>query len=86
MDNTDSRRTTEAKPTDAQLNRVYLWLKWVMPTAKAAEAAKYLEQHATRKQVSEEMSRLKGLKDRHALGEATAFDSAIWEGFDERFI
>lgn len=77
---------TRLKPTYNQTNCIYRWFEWKMPTAKAVAAAKYLEQTASRMEVSQEMNRLKLLKDSHRLDEETAFNSKIWEGFDERFI
>ena len=74
------------KPTYNQTNCIYHWLAWKMPTAKAVAATKYLEQNASRMEVSQEMNRLKALKDAHRLDAETVFASKIWEGFDERFV
>jgi len=73
-------------PTYNQLNCIYSWLMWKMPTAKAMAASKYLERTASRLEVSQEMNRLKALKDAHRLDEDTAFAGKIWEGFNERFV
>lgn len=69
------------EPTENQLNRVYHWLRWQMPDAEAIMACKHLVQTATRKEVSDEMGRLKNLHDRRALSKDNCFDSPIWEGF-----
>lgn len=74
------------KPTYNQTNCIYKWLSWKMPTAKAMAAANYLERTASRMEVSQEMNRLKKLKDARRLDEETAFSSKIWEGFDERLV
>lgn len=74
------------KPTYNQTNCIYNWLKWKMPTAKAVAATKYLERTASKVEVSQEMNRLKKLKDNKNLTVETAFKSKIWEGFDERFV
>lgn len=74
------------KPTYAQIECIYRWLKWNMPTAKAVAATDYLERTASRVEVSQEMNRLKKLKDNKNLNVETAFKSKIWEGFDGKDI
>lgn len=86
LDVINAQLTSYPKPTYAQINRIYLWFKWIMPTPKAISASKWLENNATRRQVSVEMDRIKGLKDARNLTEETCFASPIWEGYDERFV
>lgn len=72
------------EPTKAQLDRIYYWLNWEtrIATEKAKEAANWLGENATRKEVSDEMQRLKRLKDKKTLSLDNCFDSPIWEGFE----
>lgn len=84
LDLTVEQSPNKSKPTYNQLNCIYGWLKWKMPNAKAVAAAKHLERTASKLEVSQEMNRLKKLKDTRRLDEDTAFDSEIWEGFDAR--
>lgn len=86
FDLADEQPRNRIKPTYNQTNCIYRWLEWKMPTAKAMAAVKYLETHASKMQVSQEMNRLKVLKDSRRLNEETAFSSKLWEGFDERFV
>lgn len=72
------------EPTEAQLGVIFHWFKWKMPTAKAQDAVHWLQDTATRKEVSCEMTRLKKLYDSHQLDEKKCFDSEIWEGYDMR--
>ena len=69
------------EPTDAQLNTIYRWFKWNMSTAEAIRAVNWLGEHATRREVSYEMQRIKRFYDTHSLG-PQVFDGDIWEGFD----
>ena len=70
------------KPTYSQLQVIYSWLSWEMPREKAVKASKYLEDHATRKEVSEEMKRLKALKDQRKLDKDNCFESNVWNNFE----
>lgn len=69
------------EPSYAQINCIYRWFSWRMTNEEAMDASHWLQKHATRKEVSEEMSRLKKLYDSHNLDRTTAFESDIWEGY-----
>ena len=69
------------KPTDAQLYRVYSWIRWEMTNEQAQKAIAWLEETATRRDVSLEMTRLKELKEKRLLDGKNCFESQIWEGF-----
>lgn len=73
------------EPTEAQLNAIFRWLNWEtpLPTDKARRAADWLRDNATRRDVSEEMQRMKKLKDRKNLSIDTCFEGEIWENFDK---
>jgi len=70
------------EPTEAQLGTIYSWFKWEMSNEKAAAAIEYLENTATRRDVSFEMRRLKNLKEKRLLDASKCFESEIWERFD----
>lgn len=68
-------------PTDMQLGVIYSWIRWLMPNEKASAAVAYLGQSATRRDVSDEIKRLKLLKDKKKLDLDSLFNGAIWEGY-----
>lgn len=72
------------KPTEAQLERLYQWFKWEMPTSKARDALDWLEQNADRRQVSDEMKRIRELKVARRLNHEECFASKIWESYPFR--
>lgn len=71
----------EDKPTEAQLERLYQWFKWEMPTPKARDCLKWLESNADRRQVSDEMKRIRQLKLSHNLNHEKCFSSKIWDSY-----
>lgn len=70
------------QPTDNQLTTIYSWIEWEMPREEARNAIRWLESHATRKEVSFEMRRLYPLHHEHKLSKEACFDSKIWEGYE----
>lgn len=69
------------KPTEAQLNTLFHWIRWEMPSAEASEAIKWLEENTTRKQVSDEMNRIHDLKEARKLNREECFKGEIWSGY-----
>lgn len=69
------------EPTEAQLDRLWVWIRWFMPDAEASSALAWLQKNATRKQVSEEMNRLHDLKEEHKLNREECFKGEIWKGY-----
>lgn len=69
-----------SEPTYAQVNTVYNWLSWVMPTPEARDAAQYTKTK-TRKEVSVEMARLSDLKRAHKLTREEVFNGKFWEDY-----
>lgn len=73
----------EDKPTDAQLSAIFNITKWVLPRNLGKAATDWLEATSDRKNVSNEIQRLKGLdKSRRLDCREIVFDSEIWEGFN----
>jgi len=74
-------RTDADKPTYAQLNLFYRWIRWQMPDAKAKNAIKWAENHITKHQFSTEIARVGTLYHSHNLNEAACFDSPLWKDY-----
>ena len=70
------------KPTEAQLGTLARWFRWHMTNDKRAKAINWLEENATRKQVSEEIARIHDLYHDRRLNEDNCFASDIWQGFN----
>ena len=69
------------EPTYAQIQTVYRWIEWHMPTQEARNATHWLKEHATRKEVSDEIKRLHDLYYGHKLNKAECFNASVWEGY-----
>ena len=69
------------EPTQAQLSGVYRLIEWTVPKDTLLAAVDYLEKTATRREVSDEMGRLRNLYIDHKLDKSNVFASDIWEGF-----
>lgn len=70
------------EPTDMQLGTIFSWLSWKVDRITAQEAVKWLQNTATRRDVSAEMNRLRDLRQRNLLDASNCFLGEIWEGFD----
>ena len=71
------------EPTEAQLAAVFNLTKWVLPRDLGKAATDYLEETATRREVSYELGRLRDLEIKHKLKDReSVFASDIWEGFN----
>lgn len=69
------------KPTQAQLSGVYRLIEWTVPKDTLLAALEHLKETATRREVSDEMGRLRNLYIDHKLDKSNVFASSIWEGF-----
>ena len=69
------------EPTYAQIQTVYRWIEWHMSTQEARNAIKWLKEHATRKEVSDEIKRLHDLYYSHKLDKAGCTSSSVWDGY-----
>lgn len=70
------------EPTDAQLNAIFMIIRWTVPTTTAQKAILWLAERATRREVSEELKRIKELNVKRNLSTLNCFDGDIWEGFE----
>ena len=71
----------EDKPTEAQRNALWYWYKWELPSAEASDALKWLKENATRKQVSEEMGRVRELHANKRLNREECFKGEVWSEY-----
>lgn len=73
------------EPTPRQIGAIGRLVQWVVPTNQVlVNALDYLELTATRREVSEELKRLRELYIDKKLTKDNMFDSPIWEGFHDR--
>ena len=68
------------EPTKAQINAIYGLIRWKMPMSKLNKAIAYLE-NKSRREVSDELARLRHLYITHSLNRDNCFDGKIWEDF-----
>ena len=69
------------KPTKEQINALYYWMKWELPTSEIKDALDWLEENATRKQVADEMTRVRGLYHAKRLNRIECFKGDIWQEY-----
>jgi len=69
------------EPTYAQTELIFKWISWKLPRKEAQDAVHWLEKHATRKEVSQEIARLHDLYHGHKLDKETLFKGAIWNDY-----
>lgn len=71
------------KPTDNQLNAIFNFIDWRagMSREKTLAAIDYLKTHATRRQVSNELGRLRELYIHHRLNRDNCLTGEVWEDF-----
>lgn len=52
-----------------------------MPTKEASDAVHWLKEHATRREISDEIKRLYGLHHGRKLDKEECFNSSIWKDY-----
>lgn len=70
------------EPTDAQLNAIFMLIRWTVPIPTAQRAVTWLKYHGTRREVSDEVKRLRELNQTRNLSALNCFEGEIWEGFE----
>ena len=70
------------EPTYSQIETLSRWIEWHMPDNERIKALHWLKEHATRKEVSDEMSRVCKLYHEHKLNKEECFNSSVWEDYD----
>lgn len=68
-------------PSDEQNALIYAIFRRHMPLGRAALASSWLGQNATRKEVADEIDRVKALEKQYALDEEACFVSDIWKKY-----
>lgn len=69
------------KPTTAQLGAFANMIRWKTSQKEEDAMIEHLEKHADRKQMSDELSRVRDLYLEHELNRENLIDSEIWTGF-----
>ena len=69
------------KPTPAQLGAFANLIKWKTSQKEEDAMVEHLEKTADRKQMSDELSRVRTLYLAHSLNRENLIASEIWEGF-----
>ena len=70
------------EPTNAQLSSLYNMIKGKANGDSAIRAIQWLAEKATRREVSDELKRVRELYQEHALNASNCFAGDIWEGFE----
>lgn len=70
------------EPTYNQIETLFRWMKWHMTNSEAVKASHWLKEHATRKEVSDEIKRVHDLYYEHKLDKDNCFDSSVWEDYN----
>lgn len=70
------------RPTYAQIETIYRWIEWHLPTAKARDAIQWFKNNATKQEASSEIKRLYDLYHSHSLNKDECFNSKVWERYD----
>ena len=69
------------KPTKAQIAALAHMMQWELTTSELHDAMKWLENNANRRQVSDELGRIKALKASHKLDRNACFNSTVWADY-----
>lgn len=70
------------KPSDAQINALLHMVHWEITNADIPRISAYIEECKTRKEVSDELGRIKELKINRKLNKDTLYDSEFWARYE----
>lgn len=70
------------EPSDAQINALLNMIRWEISNEEIPRINAYLKEHATRREVSDELKRLRELKMSRKMNPDTAFASEIWADYE----
>lgn len=70
------------KPTDNQINALLNMIRWEITREDMPKINAFLVNNTTRKEVSEELGRLRMLKMSRKMNRDTAFAGAIWNNYE----
>ena len=69
------------KPTDGQIGAWANLTQWALPLDVQGLAIKWLREKADRRQMSDEMGRVRELYIDRKLDKINCFDNGLWDGF-----
>lgn len=70
------------EPSDKQINALLNLIRWEIHLDEIKGIEEYLKTNATRREVSEELGRLRDLKMNRKLNRDNAFGSEIWKNYN----
>lgn len=70
------------EPSDKQINALLNLIRWEIHLGEIKVIEEYLKTNATRRQVSDELGRLRDLKMNRKLNRDNAFESEIWKNYN----
>lgn len=70
------------EPSDAQINALLNLIRWEIHRDEMKDIEEYLKANATRREVSDELGRLRDLKMNRKLNRDNAFESEIWQNYE----
>lgn len=70
------------EPSDAQINALLNMIRWEISNEEIPRINAYLKERATRREVSDELRRLRELKMSRKMNPDTAFASDIWSDYE----
>ena len=70
------------EPTRAQTGALWNLLQGVLPKDVETEALSGIEKRIDRRQMSDELGRIRALYIDHKLDKISCFNSSIWDGFE----
>lgn len=69
------------KPTKAQISALSHMMQWELPTSELKDAMDWLKNNANRRQVSDELGRIRVLKANRKLDREACFSSSVWADY-----
>lgn len=70
------------EPSDKQINALLNLIRWEIHLDEMKGIEEYLKKNATRREISEELGRLRDLKMNRKLNRDNAFESEIWKNYN----
>ena len=70
------------EPSEKQINALLNLVRWEIHLDEMKGIEEYLKTNATRREVSEELGRLRDLKMNRKLNRDNAFESEIWKNYN----
>ena len=72
------------EPSDKQINALLNLIRWEIHIDEMKGIEEYLKTNATRREVSDELGRLRDLKMNRKLNRDNAFESEIWKNYNNK--